>query len=506
MHHRIMFLTVLGLVCSACSSDSTMTTHQASSTATMGVIEGRVRFEGVLPGPQQPVDTGHFAHVCGHGEPVVGQELRVGQEGGLANAVIVLKVPASSGSGVVKESHLDQRNCTFVPHVQTVTLGSSLKIGNNDPLLHNVHGRIDHQTVFNLAMPVPGVIVERTLSAPGIVQIGCDSGHTWMSAYIVVVAHGFHAVTDLDGRFRMTDVPPGTHEVWVWHERLGLSSATVQVEAGGEARLDLTLREPVDPVQATVDTERLSRELVNLAPVSPNADSPPDEERRATLARGRATYFKHCVACHGQEGRGDGPTAIASATPPRDFTLGVYKLRSTPSGSPPLLEDVFRTVSLGMPGTLMPAWGKVLTADERWEVATYVMSLSKPRGSAVAIPAPPPEPPDDVGSVERGRKLYATYGCGSCHGESGQGDGPAAATLKDIWGNRIPPANLARGTFKGGQGASVVYRTIMTGLSGTPMPSFSDVLSPMEAWDLAHYVLSLAQDSVDGAAAPPASP
>ena len=96
-------------------------------------------------------------------------------------------------------------------------------------------------------------------------------------------------------------------------------------------------------------------------------------------------------------------------------------------------------------------------------------------------------------SSARGRQLYLKQGCASCHGETGRGDGASAKDLKDDWGNSISPTDFTTGHYKSGVTATDLYRVLMTGLNGTPMPSFADNLKPEETWDLVDFLLSLAQ-------------
>jgi cytochrome c oxidase cbb3-type subunit 2 len=85
--------------------------------------------------------------------------------------------------------------------------------------------------------------------------------------------------------------------------------------------------------------------------------------------------------------------------------------------------------------------------------------------------------------------------CWKCHGQQGRGDGPSAATLTDSKDNPIRPYNFAAGAddsrFKCGSTNQDVYRIFMTGVDGTPMPSFADVIQPNDAWDLVHYLRTL---------------
>ena len=220
-----------------------------------------------------------------------------------------------------------------------------------------------------------------------------------------------------------------------------------------------------------------------------------------------------CVTCHGVTGRGDGSVASTlspnRAPQPRDFTTGLFKLRSTPSGQLPITADLFRTVTEGIRSSggpltiglsghrIMPGFRHMPEA-QRLEVVEYVKSLNKEfwnrrEVKTVEISAPPPVIPERIG---RGRELYADAECLACHGTSGRGDGPSAPTLKDQNGLPIAATDLTRPSrFKGGSRPEDIYRALMTGLSGTPMPSYADSLEPDQAWDLAYYVLSLSRDT-----------
>jgi hypothetical protein len=113
---------------------------------------------------------------------------------------------------------LDNRKCLFVAHVTALSRGDRVHVKNSDPVLHNTHGFLGHTTVFNLALPNRGQVIDitRRLSKPGVVHVLCDA-HTHMSAWILVHDSPYVAVTDERGAFRITDVPPGTYKITIWH-------------------------------------------------------------------------------------------------------------------------------------------------------------------------------------------------------------------------------------------------------------------------------------------------
>jgi c(7)-type cytochrome triheme protein len=213
---------------------------------------------------------------------------------------------------------------------------------------------------------------------------------------------------------------------------------------------------------------------------------------------GKVVYEKWCAPCHGVEGKGDGPAASFLDPRPRNFYTGAFKVRTTLSGELPLDEDIFNVIMRGMPGSSMPAWRDLLTDAEVQEAIAHVKTLIDPElmeywpPETVEMGEPVPAAGE---GLERGRELYTAMKCWECHGEQGRGDGPAAPKLKDDAGFPIKAADLTRGwTFRGGSAASDIFRTFTTGLNGTPMPSYLDVLSEEDRWQLAHFVKSMSPE------------
>ena len=207
---------------------------------------------------------------------------------------------------------------------------------------------------------------------------------------------------------------------------------------------------------------------------------------------GREVYQARCVGCHGPKGDGNGPAATFLLPRPRDFTVGVFKFRTTPSGSLPTDGDLFRTVTRGVRWTAMPTWHE-LPDKERLAVVTFIKTFSKrwkdeKPEPALVIGEPPKATPE---LIARGKELYGKAKCFQCHGDGGKGDGVSAAELKDDFGFPIRPADFTRGQFKGGSGVRDIFRTMTLGLDGAPMPSFADSMSEEERWAISYYVLSL---------------
>ena len=209
-------------------------------------------------------------------------------------------------------------------------------------------------------------------------------------------------------------------------------------------------------------------------------------------AAGEREYRRYCIGCHGPAGDGNGENAMWIDPKPRDFTAAVFKCRSTPTGTLPTDEDLFHSVTRGFVTTNMPSW-EPLTRQARANMVAYIKTFS-PRwsqgpGTAIAVPA---ETPATIESILHGRTLFQSMECWKCHGPAGHGDGPSASTLTDSKDNPIRPYNFASGSrFKCGDSNEDLYRVFMTGLDGTPMPSFADNLQPNDAWDLVHFLRTL---------------
>jgi mono/diheme cytochrome c family protein len=209
--------------------------------------------------------------------------------------------------------------------------------------------------------------------------------------------------------------------------------------------------------------------------------------------RGKIIYRENCAACHGEKGDGKGPEAQRLKTKPRDFTTGNYKFRSTPSGSLPLEDDIFRSISRGVRTSSMLAQLH-LSDGERRAVAEYLKTFSE--RFKTEKPLKPisigTKPPFNAELTVLGKAKYQEAGCGACHGPEGKGDGVSSKDLKDDFGTPILPTNLTLKPFKSGPDAQDVYRTISTGLNGTPMPSYGNALTDKERWAIVSYVMSIA--------------
>ena len=221
---------------------------------------------------------------------------------------------------------------------------------------------------------------------------------------------------------------------------------------------------------------------------------------RRLIAQGEHQYMMRCARCHGEKGDGNGQLAGILDPRPRDFTLGMFKFRTTATGALPTDEDLFKTITRGIPGTAMPSW-KELPEQLRWALLYYVKTLSddfndpelNPYKSVITLPPKVASSPE---SIAKGAVLYNKNKCFTCHGKMLRGDG--RTNLKDDWDYPVRTPNLTQGwKFKGGTTPEDILYRFVTGMNGSAMPSYSDSIKDEDQWHLANYISSMALAGFD---------
>jgi len=204
----------------------------ASAAGAMGaaVVSGKITFDGAVPVVEKIKMSSDAFCVKQHPTEMGKEELVVAADKGLANVFLYVKEgikgtyppPAAPAT-------IDQKGCTYTPHVFGLVAGQKLDILNSDATLHNIHAFPEKNEPFNLGMPVQGMKYTKQFDKPEImVKVKCDV-HGWMLAWAGVVAHPFFAVSGTDGSYTIKDLPAGTYTIEAWHEKLGTQTQQVTV-------------------------------------------------------------------------------------------------------------------------------------------------------------------------------------------------------------------------------------------------------------------------------------
>ena len=202
-----------------------------------GSISGTVKFKGNAPAPKK-LDVGKDKEVCAK-TAKVDQSLIV-KNGNLVNAVVTITDIKKGKKIELKKVTLDQNGCQYHPHVLAFPVGTPVEVLNPDGVLHNIHSYSKVNSPFNMAQPKFKKTLQVKIEKPEAVHVRCDV-HAWMSGWLVATENPYVAVTDDSGSFKLTDVPPGTYTVEVWHETLGKSTQKVTVKAKEDAKANFEL-------------------------------------------------------------------------------------------------------------------------------------------------------------------------------------------------------------------------------------------------------------------------
>ena len=233
---RLLALGILGALASASLVQPSLARTLASfggTSSQAGSITGTVStaVKGVAP-VRVTIDQ----KVCGDELP--DEAIIVDAQGRLANAVVILsgvKRAAAADATVMNEK------CRFAPRVQLIAPKASVKTTSRDALLHTTNAQLENgRSLFNVALPIPGITITKAISSAGNVRLSCNT-HPWMRGWMVVTSEAA-AISGADGRFTIDNVPPGTYELRVWHEALKGAPQKVTVTAGKPTDVSIQLK------------------------------------------------------------------------------------------------------------------------------------------------------------------------------------------------------------------------------------------------------------------------
>jgi len=238
--------------------------HVVSAQGGTGTITGHVKLTG--PPPGNPIIRMGMDPMCAKqnaGKRPINEYVVVSDGGGLANAFVDLQGTFPNSPPPSAPVTLEQRNCVYTPRVIGARSGGSLRIVNDDPLLHNVHSG-GATNPFNFSEQKAGASRDVKLKGPDVMmRVGCDI-HSWMVAYVGVETHPYYAVSGADGTFKIANVPPGKRTIRVWHERFGPLTQTVNVAAGQTANVEFAYTGKEKPSTSRIQDLTLPFETATL--------------------------------------------------------------------------------------------------------------------------------------------------------------------------------------------------------------------------------------------------
>jgi plastocyanin len=239
MMTRWLILLLLGIVMLPLQGLS----YEAMTVSDGGTIVGEVKYAGDPPAPEK-IDVTKDANICG-ADPKVSPALVVGANKGIKD--VVASLPSiQKGKALGKPEKppvLDQKSCEYHPYAQIIPVNTTLEITNSDDVLHNIKTSGGSKTSFNIAQPKFKRKLTVEFTTPEIVQVECNV-HGWMHAIIVVEDNPYDALTDANGSFKITDVPPGKYTVKVWHSKLGEQTKEVTVGPKEEVKVAFEMKAP----------------------------------------------------------------------------------------------------------------------------------------------------------------------------------------------------------------------------------------------------------------------
>jgi len=227
----VVALATLGWCAGASAYDGAPVTNGGS-------ISGEVKLQGAAPAPKA-IEVTKDKEVCGQHE-IKNEDLVVGAGNGVANAVVSITNITKGKPMGPSEAVLDQKGCQYLPHVLLFPAGTTVKINNDDGILHNIHTYSTKNPPINMAQPKFKKTIEAKFDQPEVIKVTCDA-HGWMQGWFVAEDNPYYVSTDANGAFKLTDVPPGDYELKVWHEKLGEKTQKVSVAAGADAKANFDL-------------------------------------------------------------------------------------------------------------------------------------------------------------------------------------------------------------------------------------------------------------------------
>jgi hypothetical protein len=219
------------------------TAAAAPAVADAATVTGTIKFVGTAPKmPSIQMNADPYCQSQHTSAPATDEEVVVGPGGELANVIVFIK-NAPAGTPTSTPAVIDQHGCQYHPHVQVVEVNQPIQIKNSDATLHNIHAMPVVNSAFNEGQPVQGMVSTKKFDKPEMVpfKIKCDV-HGWMKSFMVVLPHPYHGVSGMDGKYTISNLPPGSYTLVFWHEKYGQQEQNITVGAKEAKTVDFVFK------------------------------------------------------------------------------------------------------------------------------------------------------------------------------------------------------------------------------------------------------------------------
>lgn len=243
---RIGILIVVGILLLLPASLRTATTQDKpiyTPTGSEGTIVGTISFVGTPPKPWR-IDTSADP-VCEKVNPDPTTDWVLVRDRKLANVFIYIRSESLNLHSFAAPSPavtLEHKGCRYVPHALGMQTQQTLKVLNSDPTVHNTHPTPKNNHEWNQSQPPGTAPLEQRFAWPELFIPIKDNQHPWEKAYVGVFSHPFFSVSNSDGTYRISGVPPGQYTVVAWHEQLGEQTVDVFVAGNEQKTLDFKFK------------------------------------------------------------------------------------------------------------------------------------------------------------------------------------------------------------------------------------------------------------------------
>jgi hypothetical protein len=266
MNRTFTTLMLCGVLAAATRYTAAQDSYQVISVNNGGTITGTVKWSGPVP---------HLAAFPITKDPQICdpesqktrdlERLIISSQGGVKNTVVFLK-DVSQGKAFdlpPARRSLDQRHCRYEPHILLVPKSAVLQMKSSDATLHTIH--MDGAATFNLPFPFPEQVISREMNTAGVVNLKCNGGHVWMNSEMIVVPHPYYAVTDENGNFELSDVPPGHYQIVAWHEGWGVEHQETAYDVLTERKVQRPVFSDAKSWEKSVTVTDSGKAVVNFA-------------------------------------------------------------------------------------------------------------------------------------------------------------------------------------------------------------------------------------------------